>query len=83
MILEIEKTVIEGAAASGFAALLAHADQFKGRQVGIVMSGGNIDMRLLSNVILRKLTKTYKEIDSNWSAPPAAAGSARWSPAGW
>jgi len=57
MILEIEKTVIEGAAASGFAALLAHADQFKGRQVGIVMSGGNIDMRLLSNVILRKLTR--------------------------
>lgn len=57
MILEIEKTVIEGAAAAGFAALLAHAGQFKGRQVGIVMSGGNIDMRLLSNVILRKLTR--------------------------
>jgi threonine dehydratase len=57
MILEIEKTVIEGAAASGFAALLAHAGRFKGRQVGIVMSGGNIDMRLLSNVILRELTR--------------------------
>jgi threonine dehydratase len=57
MILEIEKTVIEGAAAAGFAALLAQADRFKGRQVGIVMSGGNIDMRLLSNVILRELTR--------------------------
>lgn len=57
MILEIEKTVIEGAAAASFAALLAHADRFKGRQVGVVMSGGNIDMRLLSNVILRKLTR--------------------------
>jgi len=57
MILEIEKTVIEGAAAAGFAALLAHAGQFKDRQVGIVMSGGNIDMRLLSNVIMRKLTR--------------------------
>ncbi|HWM61250.1 MAG TPA: pyridoxal-phosphate dependent enzyme, partial [Rhizomicrobium sp.] len=57
MILEIEKTVIEGAAAAGFAALLAHAGQFKARQVGIVMSGGNIDMRLLSNVILRELTR--------------------------
>jgi threonine dehydratase len=57
MILEIEKTVIEGAAAAGFAALLAHSDQFKNRQVGIVMSGGNIDMRLLSNVILRELTR--------------------------
>lgn len=57
MILEIEKTVIEGAAASGFAALLAHRAAFKDRHVGIVMSGGNIDMRLLSNVILRKLTR--------------------------
>ena len=57
MILEIEKTLIEGAAAAGFAALLEHADQFRGRQVGIVMSGGNIDMRLLSNVILRELTR--------------------------
>jgi threonine dehydratase len=57
MILEIEKTVIEGAAAAGFAALLAQADRFKSRQVGIVMSGGNIDMRLLSNVILRELTR--------------------------
>jgi threonine dehydratase len=57
MILEIEKTVIEGSAAAGFAALLAQADRFKGREVGIVMSGGNIDMRLLSNVILRELTR--------------------------
>jgi threonine dehydratase len=57
MILEIEKTLIEGAAAAGFAALLDQADRFRGRQVGIVMSGGNIDMRLLSNVILRELTR--------------------------
>jgi threonine dehydratase len=57
MILEIEKTVIEGAAAAGFAALLAQQSRFKTRQVGIVMSGGNIDMRLLSNVILRELTR--------------------------
>ena len=57
MILEIEKTLIEGAAAAGFAALMANADLFKGRHVGIVMSGGNIDMRLLSNVILRELTR--------------------------
>jgi threonine dehydratase len=57
MILEIEKTLIEGAAAAGFAALLDQAPRFKDRQVGIVMSGGNIDMRLLSNVILRELTR--------------------------
>jgi threonine dehydratase len=57
MILEIEKTVIEGAAASAFAALLANAPRFCGRKVGVVMSGGNIDMRLLSNLILRELTR--------------------------
>jgi threonine dehydratase len=57
MILEIEKTVIEGAAASGFAALLSQTERFAGRSVGIVMSGGNIDMRLLSNIILRELTR--------------------------
>jgi threonine dehydratase len=62
MILEIEKTLIEGAAAAGFAALLAHAGQFAGRHVGIVMSGGNIDMRLLSNVILRELTRVGRII---------------------
>ena len=57
MILEIEKTVIEGAAAAGFAAVLANPDLFRDRKVGIVLSGGNIDMRLLSNVILRELTR--------------------------
>ena len=57
MILEIEKTVIEGAAATAFAALLANKARFAGRPVGIVMSGGNIDMRLLSNLILRELTR--------------------------
>ena len=57
MILEIEKSVIEGAAAAGFAAVLANPGLFQGHNVGIVMSGGNIDMRLLSNVILRELTR--------------------------
>ena len=57
MLLEIEKTVVEGAAAAGFAALLANRALFAGRKVGVVLSGGNIDMRLLSNVILRELSR--------------------------
>jgi threonine dehydratase len=56
-LLEIEKTVVEGAAAAAYAAVLANPDIFKGRRVGIVLSGGNIDMRLLSNVILRELSR--------------------------
>jgi threonine dehydratase len=56
-ILEIEKTVIEGAAAAAFAAVLAHPGLFAGRKVGIVLSGGNIDMRLLSVMIMRELMR--------------------------
>ena len=56
-ILEIEKTLVEGAAAAALAALLAQPARFAGRKVGLVMSGGNIDMRLLSNLILRELVR--------------------------
>jgi len=57
LILEIEKTLVEGAAAAALAALLAHPARFAGKKVGLVMSGGNIDMRLLSNLILRELVR--------------------------
>ena len=57
LILEIEKTLVEGAAAAALAALLAQPARFAGRKVGLVMSGGNIDMRLLSNLILRELVR--------------------------
>jgi threonine dehydratase len=56
-LLEIEKTVAEGAGAAALAAVLANPELFKGRKTGIVISGGNIDMRLLSNVILRELAR--------------------------
>ena len=56
-LLEIEKTLAEGAGAAALAAVLANPILFKGRKVGLVISGGNIDMRLLSNVILRELAR--------------------------
>jgi threonine dehydratase len=56
-LLEIEKTLAEGAGAAALAAVLANRALFAGRKVGIVISGGNIDMRLLSNVILRELAR--------------------------
>jgi threonine dehydratase len=56
-LLEIEKTVVEGAGAAAFAAIVSNPDLFKGRKVGVVLSGGNIDMRLLSNVILREMMR--------------------------
>ena len=56
-LLEIEKTVVEGAGAAAFAAVAASAKLFAGKKVGLILSGGNIDMRLLSNVILRELSR--------------------------
>ena len=58
LLLQIEKTVVEGAGAAGLAAVLAHPDTFKGRKVGIVLCGGNIDTRLLANVLLRDLARS-------------------------
>jgi len=54
---EIEKTVVEGAGAVGLAALLAHRERFAGRNVGLVVSGGNIDSRVLALVLLRGLAR--------------------------
>lgn len=58
LLLQIEKTVVEGAGAAGLAALLAHKAMFAGRKVGLVLCGGNIDMRLLANVLLRDLARS-------------------------
>lgn len=56
-LVEIEKTVTEGAGAAGLAALMADPERFKGRHVGIVLSGGNIDTRLLASVLMRGLVR--------------------------
>jgi len=56
-LLEIEKTLAEGAGAATLAAVLGKRELFAGRKVGLVLSGGNIDIRLLSNVILRELAR--------------------------
>ena len=58
LLLQIEKTVVEGAGAAGLAALLAHPGRFAGRTVGVVLCGGNIDTRLLANVLLRDLARS-------------------------
>jgi threonine dehydratase len=57
VLVETAKTVAEGAGAIGLAALLAHPDIFRGKKVGIAITGGNIDARILSNVLLRDLLR--------------------------
>ncbi len=58
LLLSIEKTVVEGAGAAGLAALLAYPERFAGKRVGLVLCGGNIDTRLLANVLVRDLART-------------------------
>ena len=57
LLIEIEKTVAEGAGAAGLAAVLAHPGRFTGRKLGLVLCGGNIDTRVLSSVLLRGLAR--------------------------
>lgn len=56
-LIEDERLVVEGAGAAPLAALLAHKDRFRGRRIGLVVSGGNIDARLLASVLMRGLVR--------------------------
>jgi threonine dehydratase len=56
--LEIEKVVSEGAGAAPLAALLAEPERFRGRRVGLLLSGGNVDLRVLASTMLRALART-------------------------
>lgn len=57
LLLQIEKTVVEGAGAAGLAAVLENPERFAGKSIGLVLCGGNIDTRLLANVLLRDLAR--------------------------
>ena len=57
MLLEVEKTVVEGAGAAGLAALLKDPERFRGRTIGLVLGGGNIDPLLLAAIIERGMVR--------------------------
>jgi threonine dehydratase len=56
----VEKTVAEGAGAASLAALLAYPERFRGRKVGVIICGGNIDTRLLASVLTRELVRAQR-----------------------
>jgi threonine dehydratase len=58
MLLEIEKTLAEGAGATPLAAILRHRERFRGKRVGLVLSGGNIDPLMLAAIIERGMIRT-------------------------
>jgi threonine dehydratase len=57
MLVNIEKSVVEGAGAAGLAAILAQPERFRGRKIGTILCGGNIDTHLLANVLVRELVR--------------------------
>jgi threonine dehydratase len=56
----VEKTVVEGAGAASLAALLAYPERFRGKKCGLVVTGGNIDTRLLASVLTRELVRDQR-----------------------
>lgn len=69
LLLEIEKVMAEGAGAAPLAALLAHPQRFHGRRVGILLSGGNIDLRVLASAMLRSLVRSGRLTTLSVSLP--------------
>ena len=69
LLLENEKTVVEGAAAAALAAVLAEPKRFAGRKVGLLLTGGNIDTRVLANVLMRGLVREGRLIHLSIEVP--------------
>jgi threonine dehydratase len=77
MLLEIEKTLVEGAGAAGLAALLVHPERFKGQRVGLILCGGNIDPMLLSSIIERGMVRAGRLVRIKVSARDVPGNLAR------
>jgi threonine dehydratase len=69
LLIEIEKTVAEGAGSAALAAVLANPKRFAGRKVGLIISGGNIDTRVLANVLMRGLVRDGRLIHLSVEVP--------------
>ncbi len=76
-LIEIEKTVAEGAGAAGLAALLQYPDRFAGERVGIPLCGGNIDSRVLSAVLMRGLVRDGRLVRLRVSMPDVSGSLAK------
>ncbi len=77
LLIEIEKTVTEGAGAAGIAALIEHCNLFAGKQVGVVLCGGNIDSRILATILMRNLVREGRLIRLRVRVPDRAGSLAQ------
>jgi len=67
--LTLQKTMAEGAGAAGLAAMLASPERFKGRRVGLVLCGGNIDPRILASIMVRELERETRIVSFRLTIP--------------
>lgn len=77
LLIEIEKTVTEGAGATGIAALLQHREKFVGKKVGVVLCGGNIDSRILASILMRNLVREGRLVRVRVRVPDVAGSLAK------
>jgi len=67
--LTLQKTMVEGAGAAGLAAVLAQPECFRGRKVGLFLSGGNIDARILASIMVRELAREQRVVSFRLTIP--------------
>ncbi len=67
--LTLQKTMAEGAGAAGLAAMLAEPERFRGRKIGLVLCGGNIDARILASIMMRELERESRIVSFRLTIP--------------
>ncbi len=67
--LTLQKTMAEGAGAAGLAAMLLKPERFRGRKVGLILCGGNIDPRILSTIMVRELERECRIVSFRLAIP--------------
>src|SRR5499433_2712672 len=67
--LTLQKTMAEGAGAAGLAAMLTEPERFRGRKVGLILCGGNIDARILASVVVRELERDDRIVSFRLTIP--------------
>ncbi len=65
----LQKTVAEGAGAAGLAALFAKPARFRGKKIGLILSGGNIDPRILASITVRELERESRIVSFRLAIP--------------
>ncbi len=67
--LTLQKTMAEGAGAAGLAAMLAKPERFRGKRVGLILCGGNIDPRILASIMVRELDRDSRIVAFRLTIP--------------